>query len=139
MATGQRTHFTWATNQGPILGKVNKPIATVALKKSTGDWQTFIVLVDSGATISIFNRDDCDLLGYKLKNGQRLDIQGVTGHSIPCYVHSVEMRVGTERFQTRVAFSDSEPHELLLGRIDVFDRFEVDLRGKTLDTFLVSE
>lgn len=45
------------------------------------------------------------------------------------------MRIGEEVITARVAFSDSDTHRLLLGRVDVFDSFEIDLRGKTLDTF----
>jgi hypothetical protein len=135
LSIGPRTHFRWQKLSSPYFGRIAKPIARVSLKKKSGDWQEFWVEVDSGAAISLFNKSDCDLLGYRLQDGWVCELQGVTGHSIHCYVHNIDMKIGEEVIKAKVAFSDSDKHRLLLGRVDVFDSFEIDLRGKTLDTF----
>ena len=109
------------------------------MKKKTGGWQEFWVDVDSGAVVSFFNKDDCKTLGYELKDGSFCEIKSVGGTVMPCYIHSLDMKIGDEIITARVAFSDTPKHGLLLGRLDVFNYFEVDFRGKTLDTFFARD
>jgi len=96
-------------------------------------------MIDSGAVITLLNKDDCDLLGYQLTSGTPYKIKGIGGNEIQTYVHSIDMKVGDEPIKVRVAFSDSPKHALVLGRLDVFDKFEIDLRGKTLDSYLARD
>jgi len=99
----------------------------------------FSRMVDSGAIVSLFNKEDCELLGYELKKGRYCSLKGMGGNPLDCYVHMIDMKIGEEEINANVAFSDSPKHELVLGRVDVFDKFEIDLRGKTLDTFVARD
>ncbi len=58
---------------------------------------------------------------------------------MPCYVHKVDIKIGTHVTPTNVAFSDTPPHKQYLGRIDLFDSFEIKLRGKVSTTTFVRE
>jgi len=115
-------------------GRVAKPIARVFLLRVSGDWQEYLPEVDSGVVVSYFNKDDCEWLGLNLKEGDFCRLSGIGGSSVDCYIHKVRMRIGHEEITARVAFSDAPKHDLLLGRLDVFDNFEIDFQGKNLIT-----
>jgi hypothetical protein len=136
---GATSRFDWKYGSSKCFGTVTKPIARVFLKKSSGEWLEYWPDVDSGAIISLFNKGDCELLGYKLKDGDFCELIGVGGCKVPSYVHSIDMRIAEDVFRAKVAFSDTANHPLLLGRLDVFSKFEIDLRGRTLDTYIARD
>ena len=111
------------------------PLAKISLKTFAGDWIDFAPLVDSGAVVSVFNRSDSEMLGYELVTGRYCELVSASRHKIPCYVHRIEMRIGTEVIRSDVAFSTRDDMGSgYLGRVDVFDNFEVCLSGKKNET-----
>ncbi len=126
--------FDWIKISSPCFGPVTKPIARVFLQRTSGDWQEYLPEVDSGAVVSYFNKEDCEWLGLNLEEGVLCKLGGIGGSSVNCYIHKVRMRIGSEELETRIAFSDAPKHDLLLGRLDVFDNFDIDLHGRDLFT-----
>jgi hypothetical protein len=120
-------------------GPVAKPVANVFLKTATGEWREFFVDVDSGAAVTVLNKTDCEFLGYTFNSGDYCELEGVGGNKIPCFVHRIDMRIGGEVIQARIAFSSVPIRELYLGRADVFDNFQINLRGKVLDSSFTKE
>ena len=126
--------------ESPTFGTIYRPIAYVEVKSTSEEWKIFYPEVDSGAPLSVFNKSDCELLGYRLKEGKYFHISSVIGSSIPAYIHEVEMKVGKEIIiPVKVAFTDGLNHKQLLGRINIFDTFQVLFRGKILETSFVKE
>jgi hypothetical protein len=111
------------------------PVTLVKNRKSI----TTIALVDSGATISLFQGSLGESLGINLETGKKKLFQGVGGKIIG-YVHPIVLEIANFKFPCEVAFS----HELttslnMLGRKGFFDKFlvifdekrrEVVLRGR---------
>jgi hypothetical protein len=52
-------------------GFIQRPVARVFLKDTkTEEWHTFRVYIDSGADLSLFRRNDADLSGLTLNQGE---------------------------------------------------------------------
>jgi hypothetical protein len=121
--------------------KIKEPQGIVRLKTSIGQWSPQIqVLVDTGATISVFTKSWCDAIGIELKNTDHCASLGTAGGSkLLVYIHTVDMRIGNEVLSNiHVGFQEGEGTSLL-GRIDVFDVFEVNFRLKPLEVEFIRE
>ena len=80
-----------------------------------GDWKIFYPEVDSGAPISVFNKDDCDVLGYSIRSGRPIYLSGVLGgDEVPAYIHIVDIKIGDETIPAKIAFTDGKKHKQLL-------------------------
>ena len=91
-------------------------------------------LVDSGATVSLFESSVGEALGLKIPNGKKRLLAGIGGR-ILAYEHRISIRVGPDRFPCRICFSPEMKVSFnLLGQEDFFDHFTVTLikRQKTL-------
>jgi hypothetical protein len=80
--------------------------------------------------VSVFNESDCELLGYILNDGELFHLTSAFGEKRKAYVHNVEMRIGSDVIESRVAFTEGENKQQFLGRVDVFDKFQILIRGK---------
>jgi hypothetical protein len=91
-------------------------------------------LVDTGAVISVFTKSWCDALGLELKKGSCVKL-GTAGKSkFRVYIHTVDMQIDDEVLSDiHVGFREEEKGTSLLGRIDVFDSFEVNFRLRRLN------
>lgn len=133
--------FNWVKAYSNCFQKeLAQPIANVFLKTISGEWQEFFPLVDSGALVTIFNKSDCCILGYELEKGKKCELNSANGQPIICYIHTVEMKIGEEVIQARVAFSEGDNMgKGFLGRVDVFDTFKVAFRGKITSTHFTKD
>jgi hypothetical protein len=64
-------------------------------------------------------------LGIALQDGNFAVIKGIGGGLVDTYVHRVQMRLGTKRFECRIAFATTDTVPMILGRADVFATFKV--------------
>ena len=83
------------------------------------------VLVDSGATVSIFREDVAEQLGITIESGKETFLGGVGGR-IKGYVHRLDIEIAGKKLLCPVVFS----HEYmvsfnLLGREAVFKKFKI--------------
>jgi len=88
------------------------------------------VLVDSGATVSIFREDVAEQLGITIESGKETFLGGVGGR-IKGYVHRLDIEIAGKKFLCPVVFS----HEYmvsfnLLGREAVFKKFKIIFEEK---------
>ncbi|MBI3050825.1 hypothetical protein HYY74_00020 [Candidatus Woesearchaeota archaeon] len=82
-------------------------------------------LVDSGATISIFNSSTGSELGVDVESGEKRIFQGVSAKLIG-YVHTVTVLIEGEKIQCKVAFSGELGTSFnLIGREGIFDKFSI--------------
>jgi hypothetical protein len=79
--------------------------------------------------VSVFSANDCERLGYTLKDGVFFDLMGgLGGVSYPCWIHELKLRVGQEIFNARVAFTEKQHNTYqYLGLVDIFDKFDISL------------
>ena len=112
---------------------INRPKITASLCSTIGEWHVFRAYVDRGADVSLFTRDDAELLGLKLKEGQYKPIIGIGRTLIPTYMHVVKMRIGDSELDVTVAFADSDEVPRLLGRAGIFTSFKITFSEQELE------
>lgn len=109
-------------------GPVWVPVAKVHVLGRDGSWWGLRTFVDSGALVTLVQWQFGEHLGLAPASGEPVDLSGVKkGAPVMGHLHTVRMRLGDVEFPSRivVAIDDSVPN--LLGRLDVFDRFDVSL------------
>ena len=131
--------YDWLPINSPTFGKVYSPIIPLEVQASNGDWKVFYPEVDSGAIISVFNKYDCEFLGYELGVGKQFSLKGVLGDAASSYIHNLNLKIGNNIIQARIAFTDGKNHKQLLGRVDIFDKFHICLNGRNLKTEIIKE
>jgi len=123
-----RIEFPFANERSSIFGIVSRPVAKVILEGEFPQW----MYVDSGADITLIPLSVGKLIGLHRTRKDRLErIFGVGRSSIPIVVKRVSMQLGHAKFRARLAWSQIEDVPLLLGRMDVFRKFDVTFREKT--------
>jgi len=98
-------------------------------------WVGASALVDSGASVSLFDGAIARDLGITIREGRRIRPAGIGG-AITAYVHRVGLKIGDEEVEGEVVFTEKRKLPVnLLGRAAVFERFVVtfdERNGKTI-------
>ena len=97
--------------------------AYVATKKKEFVW--FILLIDSGATISALPKSDADILGLDYKDGKFMEIYGVGVSSSRGWLHELSIKIGDDKIKLPFVFLENKNAPRILGRAGIFDRFTV--------------
>ena len=117
------------------LGTVYRPVATVIVeyKKHVVELPLYI---DSGADVSLIPYRFGKALQLQQTAKDRVrKIRGIAGRSVPYLVKRLTFSFGRTRISARVAWSMTEEVPLLLGRLDVFEKFRItfDERKRIVD------
>jgi len=100
------------------------PIIPVTVVKDGKKINTSAV-VDSGASISIFQGGFGRLINIDIESGEKRIFQGASAKLIG-YIHNVKLTLTDKEFDCKIAFSDELSTSFnLLGRETVFDNFKV--------------
>lgn len=99
------------------------PLIPVILSKSDGtQLPPVLALVDSGASISLFDADMAALLGIDIPTGNYVHLGGIKD-GVDAYVHLVNCTVGWFNCDCRIAFSEEFTTDFqILGRLDFFEK-----------------
>lgn len=109
---------------GAGFGKIYRPVADVYLKTKANDWIEFHPYIDSGADVTMIPLSLGKLLGLEVDQKKIQQIGGIRG-SVPVTYTRNLLRLGEEEFPVHIAWSLIEDVPPLLGRTDLFDRFQV--------------
>lgn len=125
--------FRYRKENSKHFGTVSRPVATVRLFGKVAVREVFYV--DSGADLTIFPRSVGELLGLELKESEIIDLYGVGEGTLSVVIKELDIEIGGIRFTARVGWALTEKIPLLLGRLDVFDRFTItfDQRKQIVD------
>ena len=105
------------------------PIIPVTIIKSNKKINTSAI-VDSGASISIFNSSIGRIIGLDIEAGEKRIFQGASA-KLAGYVHSIKMIIAGKDVECKVAFSDELSTSFnLIGRENVFDNFLITFNEK---------
>ena len=102
------------------------PLVPLTLYNAEGDPVIRVLcLIDSGATISLFNSSICGALGIEFEDGEPLTTSGIGGQ-VESYVHRIRCSMAAQSVVCPVAFCDhlSTPFQII-GRQGFFERFLV--------------
>ncbi len=117
--------FRYKSLRGQLL-----PLIPVGIKIAER-WYPIELYVDSGAAYTVLHASIADGIGFDYRAGQLVHLQVGDGGFIPVYLHLLELQLGPERFPARVGFSDKLGIGFnLLGRADIFERFEICFHEK---------
>jgi predicted aspartyl protease len=126
--------FGWKLERSRIFGFIKRPVAKISLKANNQEWQPIVVYVDSGADATVLKRSFGELIGIDIEKGQEAEFGGVSSHKIKTFIYNVILKIGEYEISARVAFASNDIPPNLLGRIDIFDRFDIRFNSKTEET-----
>ncbi len=117
--------FAFRKEKSLIFGEVPRPVASITLINGNIE-SNEIVYVDSGADITLIARSVGEYLGFKIESNDKIEeIKGIGGKSIPIIIKALTVKIGNFEKNARVAWSLIEDVPLLLGRLDLFELFEI--------------
>jgi len=128
--------FGWKIERSRVFGLIERPVAEIFLEDSVGDWQPIVVYVDSGADVTVLKKSFGEVLGIDMEKGEKAALGAVSGAKIETYVHNMKLRIGDHIVKARVAFATDDTPPNLLGRMDIFNLFEIHFRNRTHETCL---
>ena len=110
------------------LGVVWRPIADVRLRNGRHRIEAGLY-IDSGADLTMLPLQAEQALGFQQKRGEGIrEIHGVSGSGVPYLIRRVQLEMDDITVQMRVAWALIEEVPFLLGRLDIFRRFEIVFR-----------
>ena len=113
----------------------NLPIINVEVIGPKGSLQ-IRALVDSGASISLFNAQIAEIIGIEFKKGKRVELSGIGG-KIRGYLHKIPILVNDKRFECKIVFSSEIFENVnLLGRGNFFLPFLITFNERDRKFFL---
>lgn len=105
-------------------GSVSNPLVLLPVKASWG-WQNVWFLVDSGADTVMIPMDLARTLELPVSSSVKIKLYGIGNQAVIASPGKVTLRIGRNEITTRSYFVHSSDSLLLLGRLDIFDRFSV--------------
>ncbi len=121
-----KIEFDYRKEISSVLGEIYRPIAKIQLKGDKG-WISEFMYVDSGADFTLIPYRLGKFLGFIHEDGEIHEIHGING-TVPVVFKTISTKLGNHEFQMRAAWSQLEDVPLLLGRLDVFDQFDITFR-----------
>ena len=112
------------------LGKVLRPVAEVILEKD-GFRVGMPMYIDSGADVSMIPLRFGRALGFAQEKEDTIEeIRGVSGAGIPYILKEVTLELNTKTLKIRIAWALVEEVPILMGRMDIFDKFRIIFDGR---------
>jgi hypothetical protein len=122
--------FPFQVGVSEVYGRVTRPVAEVQLRVGRTSWQPHILFVDSGADFSMVSGLTGVMLGFSRRPGETVRrVKGISG-VIPVLMRRVAMKIGTYELDADVGWAQGDDVPLILGRRDVFDHFDVNIRQR---------
>lgn len=119
--------FRYKNESGNNHQIIQRPVADISLQSSRGLWFEFHPYIDSGADITLVPLSLGKLLGFTKDSKKIEKISGISG-SIPIIYLINEMKIGQYVFKAQIGWALTEDVPPLLGRKDVFDRFDITFK-----------
>jgi hypothetical protein len=130
----------WRPRAHRYFGTIHVPIVETEIRRADGRYLAFALCVDSGAVISLLPNSAAVVLSLDLPSGRAIKLGGVQDQHIDAWVHNLNMRFGEMNdVVVPVAIAAHDRVPALLGRLGVFDRFEITFDPANRATRIVSQ
>lgn len=107
------------------LGIVLRPVAEVILEKDSFGVE-IPMYVDSSADVSMIPFRFGRALGFKQEKEDSIqEVKGISGAGVPYILKVVTLVLNGKRLKIRIAWALTEEVPMLMGRMDIFDKFRV--------------
>lgn len=118
-----RASFSFSKQESEAFGYIARPIVRVTLRAESGELFDTTALLDSGADVSMFSPSIAEIMGLKVRRGNRKIFRGLGG-KVEAYLHRIRFNVGPLQFHARVAFPTVDTPNLI-GRLDIMKEVDV--------------
>ena len=128
--------FRYKKEPSIITGTILRPVADVILEFGRHKVEA-AMYIDSGADITMISLELGKALGLKQSpQDEILEIKGVSGSGVPYILKSANIFLNGKKLRIRLAWALIEEVPLLLGRMDIFNKFKILFNERnTLITF----
>jgi hypothetical protein len=111
--------------------KIFNPILTLPIKTKEG-WLNTLFLLDSGADTTMLTLSMAKRLGLSFDSKKKTKLFGIGDLGVPAYPGKVVIKFKPYfELTLRCYYIDAEDSTLLLGRLDVFDKFNICFNSST--------
>jgi len=121
--------FAWREELSESFGTVKRPVAEIFAMDTKGQWRALTMYVDSGADAIVLKQSIGELYGHKIEKGRPIRMKGIGDEEIPAYVHTMKFLIGQHEIETKVAIAKSDKIPNILGRLGVFNLFEIQFKN----------
>ena len=117
--------FDFREERSRIFSRILRPVAEVTFINDQKEILEY-VYVDSGADVSLIPKSVGDALGFEIGKADEItEIKGIGERGVPIIIKKIKIKIGEKLFETRVAWALIEEVPLLLGRVDIFNLFDI--------------
>lgn len=121
----EKIEFSFRKEQSGIFGPILRPVAHVVLVNGKNKVPE-ILYVDSGADVTLISKSIGDLLGLKVRSTDRIEeIKGIGERSVAMIIKKIKIQINNKIIFARISWALTEDVPLLLGRIDIFNLFDI--------------
>lgn len=105
-------------------GLIPDPLISLPIKSING-WQDIWFLLDSGADTTMLSTVLAETLGIPYNKAKPTKLFGIGDKSVNAYPGTIILKIGNQELNVRAYFSGEDESDFLLGRLDIFDRFDI--------------
>jgi hypothetical protein len=107
------------------MGVISRPVADVVLERH--EFRVEIPMyIDSGADISMIPYRFGKALGFKQEKKDNIqEVKGISGAGIPYSIKEITLILNGQKLNVRIAWALVEEVPMLMGRMDIFDKFRI--------------
>lgn len=105
-------------------GRIFNPLVLLPIKASWG-WQSLWFLIDSGADTVMLPIDLAKKLGLSFNPAIKTKLYGIGKQVVYASPGKIVLNIGNKEISARSYFVYSQKSLLLLGRLDIFEKFSV--------------
>jgi hypothetical protein len=105
-------------------GKVLNPLILLPTK-TNGGWQNLWYLFDSGADATMLSISLAEKLGITVNRHIKTKLYGIGEQAVYASPGEITIKIGIKEYRVRTYFDYSKESTILLGRIDIFDKFTI--------------
>lgn len=133
------TNFPFKSFATEHLGVIKRPFGTVKLISGHNSIKAEL-LIDSGADITIIPQQLGEKgLGFSIRKREKvINLGGAGGGLIPVLLRDIKMKIGNETVKTKIAWALVDTVPLILGRLDIFTRFNIEFKESESSVILQS-
>jgi len=121
--------FPFIEFESESLGRILKQFALVTLINGKNR-QEVVMLIDSGADVTLISKRRGKRLEFEPPQQDETKSLGGIAGSIPIVYRNLEIKIGGEIFSLKTAWAQVENVPSVLGRVDMFDKFDIEFKQK---------
>ncbi len=114
-----------------IAGKIKRPVGRIQLWSSKlNRWIKVEGFIDSGADITLIPFGLGRMLGFNIDESNVKVLGGVGEGRVSVCIVTAKVKIGDNEFNARIGWAFDNKVPTLIGRMDIFDRFNITFKER---------